>query len=220
MSALIALLLAGWLHQQPVPENCPEISQTYAEGTSWEFVLTDDKGAVYKTYQYKVEEVSNENERLVYAIKYTTLNKKGKEEDKGYRNIIAAADQYLVNIETILVNYNSDNANYMSLSCNPQPGDDVPDVRKVTTYTVDNLGQKSYVSNKVNLTDIEYGERTTITTPLGELDCIMLTYKVTFDLQDFTYTDWIDSSFRTVKREILDKKGKPAFTGMITTYSN
>ena len=59
----------------------------------------------------------------------------------------------------------------------------------------------------------------TITTPLGELDCIVLNYTVSLDLQEFTYKDWIDADLRTVKREIFDKKGKLAFTGMMTSYN-
>jgi len=217
--SLFNLILSTILLGSPITNDCPQIADTYSEDAKWEFVYTDSKGSTYKTYQYKVEEVSYEDERTVYAIKYTTLNKKGKEEDKGYRNIIAAKDQYLVNIETIVLNYNSDNANYISMSCDPKTGEKVPNIRKVTTYTVDNLGQKSYVSNKVNIVDIMYGDRATISTTLGEVDCITMTYQVEFDLQKFSYTDWIDDSYRLVKREIIDKKGKLAYTGNITSYS-
>ncbi|HAE13873.1 MAG: hypothetical protein H6548_03425 [Chitinophagales bacterium] len=212
------LLMMGLLCN-PQPQACDIIASTYAEGVTWEFVVNDDKGAMYKTYQYKVDEIYDEEERMVYAIRYVTLNKKGKEEDKGNRNIITAGDLYLVNAETMIPDYKSDKPTNISLPCSPNPGDAVGDVRKVSTYTVENLGQKSYISNKINITDGKYGNRETITTPLGELDCIVLNYTVSLDLQEFTYKDWIDADLRTVKREIYDKKGKLAFTGMMTSYN-
>ena len=35
----------------PQPQACDIICFTYAEGVTWEFVVNDDKGAMYKTYQ-------------------------------------------------------------------------------------------------------------------------------------------------------------------------
>ncbi len=216
--SIIALLTTVLLMQINTPDDCPQIADTFAEDAKWMYEVTDSKGNLYKTYQYKVEGVSYEDERTVYSIKYKTLNKKGKEEDSGYRNIIAAGDQYLVNIETIIIDYKSDNANYITLPCEPKAGDPVPDIRKVTTYTYDNLGQKSYISNKVDLTDFEFEEKETITTPMGESECIKLTYKVRFDKLDFSYTDWIDRDHRVVRREILDKKGEIAYAVVMTEY--
>lgn len=218
MNTLLFFVLAALLPVQPV-EHCTTIGETYQEDTQWQFVLLDDKGEVYNTTNYKVDEIYDEGERLVYSIKFNSLNKKGKEDDKGNRNIIVAKDLYLVNLETAIPGYKSDKPINISLRCSPNPGDAVGDVRQVSTYTVDNLGQKSYISNKVNISEAKYTERETITTELGELDCIKLTYNLNLDLQDFSYIDWIDGSLRTVKREIYDKKGRLKYTGTMTSYT-
>jgi hypothetical protein len=220
MIPVYSLLISGLLSIMNPATHCPTIGTTYTEGSTWQFVLLDEKGELYKTYNYKVDEIYDEGERIVYSIKYVTLNKKGKEEDKGNRNIIAAANMYLVNAESMIPDFQSDDPVNYSLLCDPQPGASVGDVNKVSVYTVDNLGQKSYISNKIKLSGGKYGNKETISTAMGDLECIKLTYSLNLDLQEFTYTDWIDSSLRTVKREIYDKKGRLAFTGTMTAFSN
>ena len=126
MQTIIYLLVSALFTTSAPAEHCTTIASTYSEGSSWQFVLLNDEG-----------------ERLVYSIKYVSHNKKGKEDGKGNRNIIVAQDLYLVNVETMIPGYNSDKPVNISLLCSPNPGDAVGDVRKVSTYTVDNLGQKS-----------------------------------------------------------------------------
>ncbi|MBP9548257.1 MAG: hypothetical protein KBE86_03805 [Chitinophagales bacterium] len=190
------------------------------EGSTWENTLTNAKGEKERTTSYIVENIDKQAEKTVILTKYSSINKKGKEDDNGFIAYTIAKDKYLIDLETSVPGYKSDDPQLMTYNCNAKANDQIAAVRFVSTYTTESMGQKSIISNKMEITDGKYLGMEEVTTALGTMQCMKLTYNLRYDLQDFTYTEWVNDEKGFVKREILDKKGKPAYTLELTTFKN
>lgn len=189
------------------------------QGSHWENTLTNAKGEIERTTTYTVESIEKQAEKTVILTKYSSINKKGKEDDKGFIAYTIAQDKYLVDLETSVPGFKSDAPQVLTYSCNPQENAQIAAVRFVSTYTTESMGQKSIISNKMEITEGRYGPMEEITTALGTEQCRKLTYKLRYDLQDFVYTEWISDTKGFVKREILDKKGRIAYTLELTQFN-
>lgn len=189
------------------------------QGSTWVNTVTNAKGEVESTTTYIVEEVKPQPEKIVILTKFSSTDKKGKESDKGFMAYTIAMDKYLVDLESSIPGYKSDDPQLMTYLCSPASNDQIAAVRFVSTYTTESMGQKSYISNKMEITDGRYLGMEEITTSLGTMQCMKLTFNLRYDLQDFTYTEWVNNEKGFVKREILDKKGKPAFTTTLTSFN-
>ncbi|MBC8046027.1 MAG: hypothetical protein H7Y00_04480 [Fimbriimonadaceae bacterium] len=205
----------------PVVVNAQCIAlQTYPAETSFEITTYNDEGEISSATKYQVEEVRKESERTLIMMRFIITNKKGKEIDKGNRSIIISGNNYNINLSSVIPEYKSDDPIYIQYSCTPKPGDDIPEFSRVTTYEEDNMGQISIISNKVGLDEGKYGTTEEIITELGTFNCIKLTYKVRYDLQDFVYTEWIDQATgRTIKIERINKKGKLDSYSLLTKFN-
>lgn len=202
-----------------VSAQCTNVLDAYTNTTTFQIVTYNNDDAMVSTTNFTVDEIRKEPERILVLMHYVTTNKKGKETAKGNRSIIISGNNYLINLSTIIPEYTSDDPQYASYSCTPKNNEDFPKWSKVTTYTIDNMGQKSIMTNKMGMEEGKYGGNETITTPLGTFDCIKLTYKLRYDLQDFTYTEWIDASGRTIKTERLNKKGELDTYSILTSFT-
>lgn len=200
--------------------QCTYLS-TYPEGTTFEITTYNDDAEVSATTKYTVQEVRKEAERILVMMRYTITNKKGKEIDKGLRSIIFSGNNYNVNLATVVPEYKSDDPVYIQYNCTPKEGDDIPEFSRVTTYKEDNMGQISIISNKMGMEDGKYGSTEEIATDLGTFNCIKVTYKIRYDLQDFAYTEWIDlATGRSIKVERINKKGNLDTYSLLTKFSN
>lgn len=201
--------------------QCEAVLKTYPEGTSYQVVTYNAKNEAVETTNYTVQEIRKEDDRIIVMMQYNTLNKKGKEIDKGNRSIIVSGGNYLINLSSVIPGYKSDAAQYIQYSCNPKAGEDIPAFSKVTTYTQDNMGQISSISNKVGLEDGKYAGGEEVTTPAGTFSCIKLSYKIRLDMQDFAYTEFIDAATgRTIKTERIGKKGEIESYSLLTSFTN
>jgi hypothetical protein len=221
MKKISGICLMLLLHTLYAFSQCETVLKTYTEGTTFQVVTYSMKDEVISTTNYTVQEIRKEADRILVMLKFSTLNKKGKETEKGSRSIIVSGGNYLNNLSAVIPGYKSDDPNYIQYACAPQAGTDIPEFSKVTTYTEDNMGQISITSNKVGLEDGKYASNEEITTPAGTFNCIKLDYKIRLDLQDFSYTEWIDAATgRTIKILRSDKKGDPENYSLLTSFNN
>ncbi|HET8963549.1 MAG TPA: hypothetical protein VFM99_06615, partial [Chitinophagales bacterium] len=126
------------------------------EGSTWENTLTNAKGEKERTTTYTIENIDKQAEKTVILAKYSSINKKGKEDDNGFVAYTIAKDKYLVDLETSIPGYKSDDPQLITYSCNANTNDQIAAVRFVSTYTTESMGQKSIISNKMEITDGRY----------------------------------------------------------------
>lgn len=218
MKKYIILTLIAFYTAISSAQDCSWLSGL-KEGSTWENTLYNSKGETERTTTFLVEKIEPQAEKIIIYTKYTSINKKGKEDDKGFINYTIAADRYLIDLETAIPGFKSDDAQLFTHLCAPAANDRIADVRFVSTYTTESMGQKSIASNKIEITGGRYIGMEEVSTKLGTMNCMKLTYNLRFDLQEYVYTEWVNNEKGFVKREIFDKKGKPAFTTQLTKFN-